>query len=191
MQFVMANMPDIITAWNSKFDIPYLVRKIFDYFDFEGLKSISPFNRISFKVKEALEFGIELDMDALIPGIDVIDMMELYKKNTDTQKPSYSLKNIAEEELGDTKLQLGEEDIDPTTIFFDDFFTFCEYNFKDVLLTVMLEEKLKLLNLSVIVRNISKTDFGDIFYKTKIIDNLFIMETFKRRANGEKMCIAI
>ena len=185
MQFISMEVPDIITAWNSKFDIPYIVRKIYDYFDFDGLKMISPFKTVSSKVKKALYDGIDLDMDTLIPGIDVIDMLSLYKKNCETQKPSYSLKAITTEELGETKIVSENEEInDLVSMYNNDFITFCKYNIQDVRLMVLLENKVKFIDLALAIRNIVKTDYQDIFFETRTIDNMFVMEAVRRRNNG-------
>ena len=184
MQFLKNNCPDIITAWNSKFDLPYLTRKIHDYFDMEGLKLISPFDRYSTKIKQALETGINLEMDTLIPGIDVIDLMALYKKNAETEKPSYALKLIAEDELGETKLTAEDGNSDPSYMYIHNFINFCKYNIQDVRLLTLLENKLMLINLAITIRNIVKTDFQDIFFETRTIDNMFIMEAVRRRNSG-------
>lgn len=184
MQFLKNNCPDIITAWNSKFDLPYLTRKIYDYFGMEGLKLISPFDRYSTKIKQALETGINLQIDTLIPGIDVIDLMALYKKNSETEKPSYALKIIAEEELGETKLIDDGGNNDPSYMYVNNFINFCKYNIQDVRLLTLLENKLMLINLAITIRNIVKTDFQDIFFETRTIDNMFIMEAVRRRNSG-------
>jgi len=185
MQFISTEVPDIITAWNSKFDIPYIVRKIYDYFDFDGLKMISPFKTVSSKVKKALYDGIDLDIDTLIPGIDVIDMLSLYKKNCETQKPSYSLKAITTEELGETKIVSENEEVNDVASMYDnDFITFCKYNIQDVRLMVLLENKVKFIDLALAIRNIVKTDYQDIFFETRTIDNMFVMEAVRRRNSG-------
>lgn len=185
MQFISAEVPDIITAWNSKFDIPYIMRKIYDYFDFEGLKLISPFGRVSSRIKYAIQDDTPMDNDTIIPGIDVIDMLNLYKKNCVTQKPSYSLKAVTTEELGETKIVSENEEItDLVSMYTDDFITFVKYNIQDVRLMVMLEDKTKVIDLAIAIRNITKTDYQDIFFETKTIDNMFIMEAVRRRNKG-------
>lgn len=186
MQYVISDCPDIITAWNSGFDIPYIVRKIIDNFGIDALKKISPFNKISSKVIKALDNNSDLFIDTLIPGIDIIDMLELYKKNTPGQKPSYSLKAITEEELGETKLTDETGDTDPNHMYLHDFTNFCKYNIQDVRLLVLLEKKLKLLDLAIIMRNITKCNFQDIFFESIMIDNMFLMEAVRRRKEGSK-----
>lgn len=185
MIFVTKNMPDIISAWNSKFDMPYIARKIFDEFGFEGLKFISPFNTVSYQVRTAIENGSNIDYDNVIPGIDVIDMLEMYKKHTPGDKPSFSLKNISIDELDESKLAFEDESTDPSIMYEKDFAFFCVYNIQDVRLIKMIEDKRKLLNLASIIRNISKIDYKDVFFESIIIDNLFFMEAIKRRETGD------
>lgn len=189
LQFIIENCPDIITAWNSSFDIPYIIRKIIDYFGINALKKISPFDRVSSKVTFALDKNIEIKIDRLIPGIDIIDMLELYKKNTPGQKPSYSLKAITEEELEETKLTDESGDTDPNHMYLHDFVNFCKYNIQDVRLLVLLEEKLKILNLASIMRNITKCNYQDVFFESILIDNMFLMEAVRRRNSGGKLVL--
>lgn len=186
LQFIKVNTPDIMTSWNSRFDIPYIVRKIYDYFDYDGLKELSPFNTISSKVRNAIDDNLALELDSIIPGIDVIDMLLLYKKYTDTEKPSYSLKEIAAEELGEAKLLTESGSSNVNEMYDTDFELFCLYNIQDVRLIKLLEDKLKMINLAITIRNISKVNFQDIFFETKVIDNLFVMKAVKRRNNEWK-----
>ena len=181
MIFMSKNTPDIISAWNSKFDLPYIARKIFDEFGLDGLKFISPFNTVSFSLRKALDDNLDFEYDNVFPGIDVIDMLEMYKKHTPGDRPSFSLKAISEEELDESKLIFEEESSDPAEMYEKDFTFFCMYNIQDVRLVKMLEDKRKLLNLAAIIRNIAKINYKDVFFESIIIDNLFLMEAYKRR----------
>lgn len=184
MQFIIDNVPDIITAWNAPFDIPYIVRKIYDYFGEEGLRKISPFNDISFEVQKALENNVEIERIDIIPGIDALDMLFWYKKNAYIEQPSYSLKYISTLELGESKIVSESGSSDLTYRYENEFINFCIYNIQDVRLLTLLEDKLKIMNLAVVIRNITKVDFQDILHETMTIDNYFIMEANKRRKNG-------
>ncbi|MDD3662499.1 MAG: 3'-5' exonuclease, partial [Candidatus Pacebacteria bacterium] len=125
MIFMSKNTPDIISAWNSKFDLPYIARKIFDEFGLDGLKFISPFNTVSFSLRKALDDNLDFEYDNVFPGIDVIDMLEMYKKHTPGDRPSFSLKAISEEELDESKLIFEEEGSDPAEMYEKDFTFFC------------------------------------------------------------------
>ena len=149
-----------------------------------GVKQLSPFNTCSSRVKFAIEKDVNLFSDCIIPGIDILDMMNLYKKYNMSQKASYALKSICEEELeGETKFI--DEDNSVLTLYTSDFNNFCKYNIQDVRLIVLLDQKLKYLNLATMIRNISKINFQDVFYETMILDNIFLMEAVKRRNSGE------
>lgn len=189
LSFMLRECPDIITAWNSTFDIPYIVRKVIDHYGLEGLKKLSPFGRVSFKVEEALSNGAELKIDTLIPGIDVIDMLELYKKNTPGQRPSYSLDAIAEEEVNEHKKKGADGDNDPNHMYLHNFVNFCVYNIHDVWLMTAIEKKKQILSLAIIIRNVTKANFQDVFYESILLDNLFIMEAVRRRNNGEHVVL--
>lgn len=186
IKYLIDECPDIITAWNSPFDIPYIIRKIIDHFGLDELKNISPFNRISYKVLNAIEKNEQIRLDSLIPGIDVVDMLELYKQNSNGQRPSYSLNAISEDELGENKLNETDMSKNPNQLYIDNFVNFCRYNIHDVWLIVALEQKLKILELTAIIRNITKSSYQDIFYASRLLDNVFIMEAVKRRVNGGK-----
>lgn len=184
IQFIENNMPDIITAWNAPFDIPYIVRKIYDHFGDEGLLKISPFHEISYEVTRALEKNSELDRIGIIPGIDIIDMLQWYKKNKYGEQQSYSLKYISTMELGESKIVSESGSSDLTYRFDNEFINFCIYNIQDVRLLTLLEDKLKIMNLAAVIRNITKVDYEDIIHETMTIDNCFIMEANRRRKNG-------
>lgn len=182
IDFFVSMPPDIITSWNSMFDIPYTVRKIFDHFGEEGLKTISPFNFISWKVKNALETGEPIEDDLLIPGISTIDDLLLYKKNTYSEKASYSLNSVAMAELDEGKVQY---ETDFMSLYADNFIHFCKYNVQDVRIMVMLEKKMKLLDLAIGIRNLAKCNFESIFHQTQSIDTMCLMKINRWRENGK------
>ena len=184
VNFIVDETPDIITAWNAPFDIPYIMRKIYDYFGEEGLRKISPFNEISYEISKALEKGTPLDKIDIIPGIDTLDMLGWYKKNAYIEQPSYSLKYITTLELGESKIVSESGSSDLTYRYEKEFINFCIYNIQDVRLLTLLEDKLRIMNLAVVIRNITKVNFQDILHETMTLDNYFIMEANKRRKNG-------
>ncbi|HJJ54570.1 MAG TPA: DNA-directed DNA polymerase [Methanocorpusculum sp.] len=119
--------PDILTGWNfTSFDAPYI------------------FGR-------AKALGISLDEFARLPGATereaargrvLFDLLAAYKKMQGSQKESYRLDAVAEDELGENKVFHAET--------FNDLWNhhplrFVEYNFKDVELCVKLNQKLKIV----------------------------------------------
>lgn len=187
IKMMVKNTPDIITTWNTKFDIPYIVRKIYDYFGLDGLKKISPFNSVSSKVTKAIENNEDVLLDTLIPGIDVLDLLELYKKYSGAERDSYKLNDIAYFEIGENKIgyEQNNEGQNLFDLYENDYITFMKYNIQDVRLIVLIEEKCKVLKLACAVRNYVKTDYSSIFHETITVDNLFTMEMVRRRNNGD------
>lgn len=160
---------DIWTGWNTdQFDIPYIVNRILRLFDEEMVKKLSPFNYI--REKSILIRGKEVQTYDLY-GIVSLDYLELYKKFTYSAKPSYALNYIAQEELGESKVELPGEN------FFDSyhnhFETFVRYNAKDTLLVKRMEGKMKLIELAFSLAYLFKCNLPDI-YRTVAPWEIFI-----------------
>ena len=129
---------DIVTGWNvKKFDIYYIINRI-KIIEGEGLENkLSPINKVTYN-KRWDEYNI--------PGIAIIDYMELYKNFTFVNLPSYSLNAVAKHELGDQKIDL---DGQINTIYETNWNKFAEYNVQDVLLVEQLEQEKKFLELTI------------------------------------------
>ena len=104
-----------------------------------------------------------------IAGISVIDYLDLYKKFTYTNRESYRLDVIADIELGQKKLDHSEFDT------FKDFYThgwdkFVDYNLVDVDLVDRLEEKMKLIDLVMLMAYDAKCNYTDTFTQVRLWD---------------------
>lgn len=182
----IAHTPDIITAWNSPFDIPCLMRRFYNHKGMKGIKQISPFAKVSSKILFSIENDVDVPFDQIIPGISVIDYLELYKKNTQVGKQSYALDAIAEEEIKQRKVKY-KGNLDQ--LYREDFVLFCCYNIFDVDLVKKIDDKRKLLTITIDIRNLSKCEYEDILKMSHVIDNLFLLEAKNRRANGENIVL--
>ena len=145
---------DIISGWNSvSYDVPYIVNRCNKLrLKNKGLKTewerkLSPFKKmpeakqISDRKLEDVDLGMSFD----IPGLYSIDYMELYKVfGNHPPMPSYSLNCVANFELEDSKLEY-DGSINETYKYNWD--RFAQYNRKDVMLIVRMEEKNKLIPL--------------------------------------------
>lgn len=186
LDYFTDNVPDIITCWNSPFDIPVLVKKIYNQYKMKGLNQLSPFNRTSYRVIEALEKFIDLKDDQIIPGISVIDYLKGYKKFSGTEQQSYSLDNIALMEIGKRKVQY-EGDL--FELWKEDISRFLIYNIIDVNLMIEIDNKFRFMDIAVAVRNITKIEYHEIYSMKKIVDMLFLQEAKKRRDRGENVVL--
>jgi DNA polymerase elongation subunit (family B) len=161
--------PDIITGWNTKFfDIPYLYNRFMKILGEEQTKRLSPWNMIH--ERKAVVNG--RDMTAYeIKGVASLDYIELYKWFAPGGKSqeSYRLDNIANVELGKSKLSYDEFD-SLHQLYKMNYQKFIEYNIVDVLLIEELENKLKLLELSLTLAFDTKSNFEDVFTQTRMWD---------------------
>ena len=164
LQHWMLNTPDVITGWNVlKFDMTYIINRIRRL----GLEAekLSPWGMI--RDQKDRETG---DIHYSIPGIAILDYMELYKKFTFTARESYRLDFIAEVELGENKL-------DNPYDTFKEFYTkdwekFVLYNIHDVYLVDKLEDRLKLIILATILAYKAKVNFEDVYSPVRTWDIL-------------------
>ena len=171
LQLWSSDYPDIVSGWNVEFfDIPYLVNRLTKILGEKEVKSLSPWKYIS--KKNSVVMGRELSTYD-IAGVDCLDYIQLYKWYSPEGKSqeSYKLDNIANIELGEKKLSYDEYD-NLHELYRLNFQKFIEYNIKDVMLILKMDEKLKLLELAVTLAYDTKSNFTDVFAQTRMWDAL-------------------
>ena len=165
------NCPDVITGWNTKFfDIPYLYNRFNRILGEEMTKKLSPWGILSARTK-VLRGRQQTFYD--ISGIASLDYIELYKWYAPGGKSqeSYRLDNIANVELGESKISYDEFD-NLHQLYKLNYQKFIDYNIKDVELIVKLESKLKLLELALTLAYDTKCNYEDVFAQTRMWDSL-------------------
>jgi DNA polymerase elongation subunit (family B) len=159
--------PEVITGWNvDAFDITYLCNRILKVCGEYNLKKLSPWNMVKSSFTEIMGRSVQT-YD--IAGVTVLDYLEIYKKFTYTNRESYRLDVIAEIELGQKKLDHSEFDT------FKDFYTygwekFVDYNLVDVDLVDRMEEKMKLIDLVMLMAYDAHCNYSDTFYQVRLWD---------------------
>lgn len=167
LEFWKSDYPDIITGWNcTLYDIPYIIGRFTRILGEDKVKELSPWGRVRSK---QLEFSGRISIVCEILGISILDYLDLYKKFTYKNQESYALNHIGEVELNEKKLDHSEYET------FKDFYTkdwnkFIDYNIQDVALVGKLENKLKLLELAVMMAFNAKVNFADVFYQVRMWD---------------------
>lgn len=171
------NTPDILTGWNvDLFDVPYIYRRVERVLSEKYSKSLSPWNRVY--EKEIENMGrIYTKYDII--GVSVLDYLDLYKKFTYKNQPTYRLDYIAEVELGEKKLDHSE------FATFREFYTkdwqkFVTYNIHDVELVDRLEDKMKLIDLALTLAYDAKVNYTDVYYQVRMWDQIIYTELSKR-----------
>lgn len=143
LQYLENDYPDIISGWNSiGFDMPYLINRCTKVLGEEHTKRMSPVGRVWFR--EFFQMGRQVKR-YFIDGVSLIDYLDIYKRFSFKEHPSYKLDNIAFTELGQNKVDYG--DMSLFELADKDWQTFVTYNIQDVTLVVKLEEKLQFISL--------------------------------------------
>jgi len=148
--------PTIIVGWNSAyFDVPYLYFRIKQIVGDDVLR-LSPIRKINYR-----EYMGE--MQITIGGINHLDYMLLHKKYIMKEEPSYKLGDI-----GTKYVNLGKIEYEGNlnALFESDIHKFIEYNFRDVEIINALEDKLKFINLTIMISHICNIPYESIYYNT-------------------------
>jgi len=181
--------PDIVTGWNIQmFDIPYLVRRMNEVLpkDQVGDKKLNRSRLLSpwKKLKETAItwFGKE-NLAYTILGVSQLDYMRVYKIFMLTARESYTLDYISRYELGK---DIGKVDWKKKYPSMKDFYTqnfqeFVEYNIQDVELIVLLEKKLRFLEMVTSMAYWCRINFEDTFNQTRIWDSLIYHHLTERK----------
>ncbi len=169
--------PEVITGWNvDLFDITYLCNRIGNVLGESSIRTLSPWGMYN---KKDQELNGRTNQKYEIHGVIVIDYLDIYKKFTYTNRESYRLDVIADIELGQKKLDHSEFDT------FKDFYTndwqkFVDYNIHDVNLVDRLEEKMKLIDLVMLMAYDAKVNYTDTFSQVRLWD-VIIYNYLKKR----------
>ena len=170
--------PEVITGWNvDAFDITYLCNRLQKVCGERNMKKLSPWGLVSSQIDEIKGRKVQ-KFD--IAGVTIIDYLDIYKKFTYTNRESYRLDVIAKIELGQQKLDHSEFDT------FKDFYTngwtkFVDYNLVDVDLVDRLEEKMKLIDLVMLMAYDAHCNYVDTFYQVRLWD--IIIYNYLRERN--------
>lgn len=94
--------PAIFTGWNIEgFDIPYIMNRVKQVLGERSMKRFSPINRVKSKVITNMYGDKEVFS---IDGVTILDYLDLYKKYSFTNQPSYTLDYVAKYETKKGKL---------------------------------------------------------------------------------------
>ena len=153
--------PDIIVGWNSDyFDIPYLYYRMCNVLGEDFARHLSPIGY----VRETPWFK---DQYIQIAGVESLDYMRLHKKYSWADEPSMRLDAIGEKYVGMNKIEY-EGNLDQ--LFKDDIQKFIKYNFVDVEILKLLDEKLDYLALTKNLSHKGKHNYSEVYANTKTQD---------------------
>ena len=172
------NYPDNISGWNiEKFDIPYIINRITKVLGKDYVNLLSPFNIVRAKTYKDERAQDQVKYDII--GINDLDYLELYKKYSMGERPSYSLKYITTFELGETKLD-HEEFANMHLFYKENYQKFIEYNIQDVKLITKLDDKLKYIQLVTQIAYLAKINFRECFSPVATWESLIYNHQIKK-----------
>ena len=163
------NTPEVITGWNSTlYDIPYLCRRLERILGEKLMRRMSPWGLVT---EREIHIMGRKNITYDVGGVTQLDYLDLYKKFTYKAQESYRLDYIAKVELGQQKLDHSEFDT------FKDFYTkgwqkFVEYNIIDVELVDRMEDKMKLIELAIVMAYDAKANYADVFSQVRMWDTI-------------------
>ncbi len=173
--------PDIVTGWNvENFDIPYIARRVRQMDERRNstyLKMLSPWGDTRIGAGTS-SFGPTTRVT--IEGIAVLDYMVLYKKFTYVQRESYRLGYIAHIELDDNKIDYSQYET-LHNLYLNNYQKFIEYNIKDVDIVDRLEDKLRLIEMAIVLAYDAKVNYNDVFTQVRMWDIITHNHLWKRR----------
>ena len=153
--------PDIIVGWNSDyFDIPYLYYRMCNVLGQDIARYLSPIGY----VRETPWFK---DQYIQIAGVESLDYMRLHKKFSWADEPSFKLDAIGEKYAKIKKIEY-EGNLDK--LFEEDPLKFIQYNFRDVEILKVLDEKLEYLSLVKNLAHKGKHNYSEVYANTKTQD---------------------
>ena len=161
--------PTIVVGWNSSyFDIPYL------YFRFQQIVKdevtrLSPIGKVNHR-----EFAGETQI--VIGGINHLDYMLLHKKYIMKEESSYKLGDIG---LKYVNLGKVEYEGNLNTLFKNDLNKFIDYNLRDVEIIEQLEDKLKFIELTIMISHICNIPYESVYWNT-VMNEGAILKYLKR-----------
>ena len=129
--------PTIITGWNiDGFDVPYLYNRIKRVMGVNFAKRLSPIHECYYN-----KFAKRM----VVAGISCMDYIELYKKFSGKNEPSYTLGAIGKKVVNIDKITYTGSLND---LYRDDIQKYIEYNLNDVKIVVALDKKLQFIDLA-------------------------------------------
>jgi len=153
--------PDIIVGWNSDyFDVPYLYYRMCNVLGQDVARYLSPIGYVR-------ETPWYKDQYIQIAGVESLDYMRLHKKFSWADEPSFKLDAIGEKYVGMKKVEY-EGNLDD--LFETDIHKFIKYNFVDVEILKLLDEKLEYLSLVKNLAHKGKHNYSEVYANTKTQD---------------------
>ncbi len=162
--------PDIISGWHiAIFDIPYIIARIKMVLGEDEVNRLSPFNKVN---STQVEYWGQTHQTYDILGVAIIDYMRIYRKYVNEPREAYTLENISQVELKKGKLDWHEKFESFAEFYTKDWETFVDYNIQDTELIELLENELKLIELTMVMAYHAKVNYEDVASQVRTWDTI-------------------
>lgn len=169
IDFFTKDYCDILSGWNSEFfDVPYVINRVRKILGEEAMQKLSPVGSLRFRTFMG-KFGKE-QVKWYVEGLSCVDYLDIYRRFCQTLRESYKLDAIGEIELGERKIDYGDQNL--TELADNDWETFVDYNIQDVNLLVRLEQKLQYIQLLRMIAYAGLTTFEGALGSLSVITGL-------------------
>ena len=159
--------PDILIGYNSDyFDNPYTYYRICNVCGKDVADQMSPLYGIinePVTSKKYSQYFYKSNMFIEIKGIESLDYIRLHKKYSWKDEPSWKLDAIGDKYTGVKKI---EYDGNLNDLYEDDINKFVEYNFRDVEILKLLDEKLQYLALTKNISHKGKHNYSEVYFNS-------------------------
>jgi len=170
ISFILDKKGNIEYINSDFFDIPYLYYRIKKVLG-DDVYRLSPIGKIDenpYQPESPIKIGL----------VNCLDFMLLFKKYIMKEEPSYKLGDI-----GTKYAKLGKIEYNGSLdrLFKDDPNKFIEYNLRDVEIIEALEDKLKFIQLTILISHLCHTPYESIYYNTALNEGAIL--TYLKRKN--------
>ena len=177
INYIHDESPDVFLAWNGVyFDYKYMMNRM-KKFDL-NLRKMSPMNQAFVtKTRPGQSDGHVFKGIGVIKGIVLFDLLNYYRKVHKGELSSYSLNNVALEELGEEKTDTHHV-IDKD--WQNNYENVIKYNVKDVELMVKIDDKTGVFDFFDQMRTIAHVNIDDCKFYGRVVD-MFILRYCKQK----------
>lgn len=174
--FELTKDAHVYAGWNSSiFDVPYLVNRTKRILGLEATKNFCLWGYKP-QARTIENYGKEVQIYDLVGKVH-LDMMELYRKYTYTEQPSYSLDYISSIELGENKVAY---DGSLDKLYNEDYVKFIDYARQDTNLLYRLDQKKDHINLAFTIAHENRVDLKTVMGTVALSDNAITLEAHRR-----------
>jgi DNA polymerase elongation subunit (family B) len=164
IQFFRKEKYSVATGWFTVgFDWPYIINRCKNL-DIDYTR-LSPINKVKIRQNKNKDWKVE------IAGLYILDSMDLYKKFSYQNQPSYNLNYIGMQEVNEGKLDYDGQIND---LWRRDWNLFVDYNVQDCLLVRKIEQKRKFVDLAINLGVQTRIPFDKVYSTIAVVEGYMI-----------------